>query len=331
MNRKKLSGIISVISTIFVIGIAFIISSNNTQELILQGEFDTTTIDLSSKITGRVQTIHVTEGDIVEPGQTLITLDIPDIYAKNEQAKAAVSIAEAKKLEIENGNRDEQKKMIRYTLQQAETKLRLAEKEYKRMQALCKTGAISIQKFDEAETNYKNALKARDIAQESVRMDNNGSRFEEKLLAEANLVQAQSIQLETQSYVDENEIKSPIRGQVKEIAVEKGELVGAGYTIITVVDIDDNWIVFNLREDLLSKIKIGSEFDVKIPALGKENISVKVNYISAMGNYTIWRATKIRGDFDLKTFEIHAKPITPHPDMIAGMSVIVDWNNIKAQ
>lgn len=327
MNKKKL---IYVTSIVLILAIFLIIAAiKNNREFILQGEVDTTTLDLSSKITGRVQTIHVAEGDIVNAGQTLITLDLPDIYAKNEQAKAAVTIAKARKLEIENGNRDEQKKMTRYSLQQAETKLLLAEKEYKRMQALCKTGAVSIQKFDEAQTNYKNALKARDIAKENVRMDDNGSRFEEKLLADAAVKQAESLQLEMQSYVDEKEIKSPISGQVKEIAVEQGELVGAGYTIITIVDTNDNWIVFNLREDLIASIKMGSEFDVKIPALGQEKIPVKVNYISAMGNYTTWRATKIRGDFDLKTFEIHAKPINNLPDMIAGMSAIVDWNEVK--
>lgn len=129
------------------------------------------------------------------------------------------------------------------------------------------------------------------MALESVRMDKNGSRYEEKLFAAANVKQAQSNQQEIKSYIDENEIKSPISGQVKEIAIEKDELAGAGYTIIS-------------------------------------NIRVKVNYISAMGNYSTWRATKIRGDFDLKTFEIHAKPIEPVEGMIAGMSVIVDWNKV---
>lgn len=84
-----------------------------------------------------------------------------------------------------------------------------------------------------------------------------------------------------------------------------------------------------MREDLISKIKIGSEFDVQIPALRKEPVRVKVYYISAMGNYTAWRATKIRGDFDLKTFEIRARPIEKIDGLIAGMSAILNWTEVK--
>lgn len=324
MKRIYIAAILTALTLLTLVFLAVV--KNN--ELILQGEVDTRTYDLSSKITGRVKRIHIEEGDMVQAGQTLITLDIPDITAKHEQAKAAVDIAKAKQLEINNGIREEQKKINLDALHQAENKLRLAEKDYNRMKNLSDAGAVPVQKFDEAKTNYKNALKARDMALESVRMDINGSRYEEKLFAAANVKQAQSNQQEIKSYIDENEIKSPISGQVKEIAIEKGELAGAGYTIISIVDVTDNWIVLNLREDLVSKIKIGSEFNVKIPAIGKENIRVKVNYISAMGNYSTWRATKIRGDFDLKTFEIHAKPIEPVEGMIAGMSVIVDWNKV---
>lgn len=146
--------------------------------------------------------------------------------------------------------------------------------------------------------------------------------------AAATLKQAENKLKEVQSYTDENIIKAPITGQIQNISVEEGELVSAGYIIITLIDTTDNWVVLNLREDLLSKIKLGDVFNVDIPAVGAKNIQVKTDYISAMGNYATWRATKIRGDFDLKTFEIHARPVEPLEGLIAGMSVIVDWNKV---
>ncbi len=241
---------------------AYIFILPNSDELILQGEIDTTEVDLSSKITGRVKHILVKEGDIVTKGQKLLVFDIPDIEAQKQSSEAA------------------------YTL---------ALQTFNRIKPLKEKGFASIQSYD-------NAFAA--------------------------LKQAENKLKEVQSYTDENTITAPITGQVRDISVEEGELVSAGYTIITLIDTTDNWAVFNLREDLLAKIKLGNVFKVDIPAVGQKNIPFKVDYISAMGNYTTWRATKIRGDFDLKTFEVHARPLESVSGLIAGMSVIVDWNKV---
>lgn len=316
-----------IIGIILITCLTVVVVKKNHQ-LIIQGEVDTKSVDLSSKITGRVKTINVKEGDMVKAGQVLITLDTPDIEAKKVQANAALELAESKRLEVLNGARNEQKAMALNALHKAQSDLELAQKTYNRLHNLNKEGVISKQKADEAYTQFNNAKQAVLIAQNNYQMLENGSRYEDKLIASAGVKQAQGSNIEVQSYLDENKIISPISGQVKEISVEEGELVGTGYTIITVVDTDDNWVVFNLREDLLSKFKMGTVFDVTVPALGKKPIKVKVNFISAMGNFATWRATKIRGDFDLKTFEIHAKPLEKNPVLRAGMSVITDYNKI---
>ena len=316
-----------IIGIILMTCLTVVVVKKNHQ-LIIQGEVDTKSVDLSSKITGRVKTINVKEGDTVKVGQVLITLDTPDIEAKKVQANAALELAESKRLEVLNGARNEQKAMALNALHKAQSDLELAQKTYNRLHNLNKEGVISKQKADEAYTQFNNAKQAVLIAQNNYQMLENGSRYEDKLIASAGVKQAQGSNIEVQSYLDENKIISPISGQVTEISVEEGELVGSGYTIITVVDTDDNWVVFNLREDLLPKFKMGTVFDATVPALGKKPIKVKVNFISAMGNFATWRATKIRGDFDLKTFEIHAKPLEKNPDLRAGMSVITDYNKI---
>lgn len=316
-----------IIGIILMTCLTVVVVKKNHQ-LIIQGEVDTKSVDLSSKITGRVKTINVKEGDTVKAGQVLITLDTPDIEAKKVQANAALELAESKRLEVLNGARNEQKAMALNVLHKAQSDLELAQKTYNRLHNLNKEGVISNQKADEAYTQFNNAKQAVLIAQNNYQMLENGSRYEDKLIASAGVKQAQGSNIEVQSYLDENKIISPISGQVTEISVEEGELVGSGYTIITVVDTDDNWVVFNLREDLLPKFKMGTVFDATVPALSKKPIKVKVNFISAMGNFATWRATKIRGDFDLKTFEIHAKPLEKNPDLRAGMSVITDYNKI---
>lgn len=322
---KKYIGLIGL--TILVLLIIFAVKSNN--QMVVQGEIDTKTVDLSSKITGRVKEIKVQKGDTVKKGDILVILDTPDIEAKSAQADAAVELAQSKELEVNNGVRSEQRTMALNALNMAKSDLALAEKTYNRVKNLNNEGVVSNQKADEAFTMYQKAKQNVLIAQNNYNMIESGSRYEDKLMASANVKKAKSTKNEVQSYLKENVIKSPIDGQITELSVEEGELVGAGYTIITIVDLNDNWVVFNLREDMLPKIKMGTEFFVNVPAIGKTPIKVKVDYISAMGNFATWRATKIRGDFDMKTFEIHARPVEPNPDLRAGMSVLADWNKIK--
>ncbi|MDD3593188.1 MAG: efflux RND transporter periplasmic adaptor subunit [Candidatus Gastranaerophilales bacterium] len=328
MNKKSLIIISSIIAVAVSIIILTLAVMKNNAQMVIQGEVDTKTVDLSSKITGRIKQIHVKKGDMVKAGDVLITLDTPDIFAKSQQSTAALEAAEAQKLAIDNGARQEQKEMALSSLNQAQADFELAQKTYTRMKKLNEEGVIAAQKLDEISTRYKTAQKTVEAARANLQMYVTGSRYEEKILAGANVRKAQGVVQEVNSYLQENQIKTPISGQITDIAVEEGELVGAGYTIITIVDINDNWVVFNLREDLLSKIKMGSEFDVTIPAVGKEPVKVKVDYISVLGNFATWRATKVRGDFDLKTFEIHARPVTPPEGLRAGMSAIADWNKV---
>lgn len=324
MNKRN---IIIILVILLAAGIGFAIKYNS--QMIIQGEVDTKTVDLSSKIVGRTEKINVVKGDYVNKDDVLIILDTPEIKAKVMQSEAALDMAEAKNLEVKNGAREEEKAMALNAYNQAQANLELAQKTYTRMKCLNQEGVISDQKFDEVSMQYQSAKKAVSIAKEKYQMYKNGARYEDKLLAEANVKKAQGLTQEVNSYLSENKIKTPISGQVTEIYVEEGELVGAGYPIVSITDVDDNWVVFNLREDLLSKIKMGSVFEVKVPALGNKVIPVQVNYISAMGNFSTWRATKTRGDFDMKTFEVHAKPLDKVDGLIAGMSVITDWNKIK--
>lgn len=315
-----------VVLVIAVVAIAACYCVINDDQMILQGEVDTKSIDLSSKITGRVKYLHVKEGENVKAGQLLITLDIPDIVAKNNQAKAAVEAAKAKKLRVDNGARAEIIKIRRDALIQAESSFNFAQKNYNRMKELRESNSISQRQLEEAENSYKIALKQKEIAQENLNLEEQGERFEDKLLAEASLKQAENTQKEVQSYLDESAITSPISGQIKEITVDEGELISAGYPLVTVVNTEDAWIVFNLREDMIQNIKVGTEFYVNIPAVRSKPIRVRVYYISAMGNYTAWRATKIRGDFDLKTFEIRARPIEKIDGLVAGMTANAQIN-----
>ncbi len=313
MSKKAITGIFFVAVILAVMGCVYAFMQANT--MLLQGEVDVKTVDLASKITGRIEKINYKKGDRVKKGDVLITLDTPDINAKAAQVDATVQLALAQQEKVNNGARNEQISM-------AKASRDLAKKTFDRLNRLHDEGVIPTQKLDEARAKYQ-------AAQDNYNMLVTGSRAEDKLSAAANVKRAMGANDEVQSYLKENTIFAPIDGIITEINVEEGELVGAGYPIVTIVDDNDCWVVFNLREDLLSKIKDGTEFNVKIPAMGKEPVKVRVNYISVMGDFANWRATKAKGDFDMKTFEVRAVPVEKVEGLRAGMSAVFDWKKLK--
>ncbi len=313
MNKKAIIGVFFVAVILAIIGCVYAFMQANT--MLLQGEVDVKTVDLASKITGRIEKINYKKGDRVKKGDVLITLDAPEINAKAAQVDATVQLALAQQEKVNNGARNEQISM-------AKASRDLAKKTFDRLNRLHDEGVIPTQKLDEARAKYQ-------AAQDNYNMLVTGSRIEDKLSAAANVKRAMGANDEVQSYLKENTIVAPIDGVITEINVEEGELVGAGYPIVTIVDDNDCWVVFNLREDLLAKIKDGTEFNVKIPAIGKEPVKVRVNYISVMGDFANWRATKAKGDFDMKTFEVRAVPVEKVDGLRAGMSAVFDWKKLK--
>ena len=311
MNKKRVLAVLILIIGICFMGI-YIYKKTNT--LILQGEVEVKSVDLSSKVTGRVQKINIKKGDKVKKGDILLVLDTPEIQAKAEQTEATLALAMAQQEKASNGARVEQRQM-------ALNQLNLAKKTYDRINRLHKEGVVPTQKLDEAYAQYKSAQDAYNMTA--------SARYEDKLSANANVQSARGAISEVSSYLKENSIVAPIDGEITELTVDEGELVGAGYPIVTVADNTDAWVTFNMREDLLSKIKMNKELTVIIPALSNQKLKVKVNYISVLGNFATWRATKAKGDFDMKTFEVRAVPLEPNTDLRAGMSAIMDWKKIK--
>lgn len=218
--------------------------------------------------------------------------------------------------------------MAESSLKQAEVDLDLAYKTYVRYKDLYKNKAVSRQSLDERKASYDAKLKSVAIAKDNLKMLRNGSRYEDKLKGTANVNKARAALNEAESYLDEAYVKAQCDGEITDTFAEEGELVNAGYPIVEVVDMNDSYVVFNIREDLLSPLAIGKSFEVTIPAIAQKEQSVKTYYISALGDYATWRATKVRGDFDLKTFELRARFKDKIEDLRCGMSVILELSKV---
>lgn len=289
---------------------------------IIQGYVEVSEYRVSSKVPGRVLELRVKEGDYVNVGDTLAIIDAPDVKAKLTQAESAESAASAMDQMANNGARREQINGAYALLQQAKAGLEIAQKSYNRVQRLYDEGVMSAQKRDEAFANYK-AIEAQvKAAQSQYDMAVNGARREEKMAAAAQVNRAKGAVQEVNSYISETMQTAQKAGEVSDVYPKEGELIGTGSPIMSVSLLDDMWGTFNVREDQLDGMRIGSVITAYAPAF-KKDIKMKVYYIKDQGSYATWKATKVNGQYDLKTFEVKARPVTKVEGLRPGMSLVL--------
>lgn len=289
---------------------------------IVQGQAEVTEYRVSSKVPGRILEFRVKEGESVQAGDTLAILEAPDVQAKLEQARAAEAAAQAQNEKALKGARREQIQAAYEMWQKAQAGLEIAEKSYKRVKNLHEQGVMSAQKLDEV-TAQRNAAQATEkAAKAQYEMAKNGAEREDKAAAAALVERAKGAVAEVESYIKETCLTAQAAGEVSEIFPQTGELVGTGAPIMNIAILDDMWVTFNVREDLLQDLGMGSEFEAFVPALDR-NIRLKVHYMKDLGTYAAWKATKATGQFDLKTFEVRATPQEKVKGLRPGMSVVL--------
>ena len=287
-----------------------------------QGQVEVTEYRVSSKVPGRILELRVKEGDYVKVGDTLAILDAPEVRAKMEQARSAENAAAAIELKAKNGAREEQIRGAFSVLQQAKAGYEIAEKSYQRIQRLFDEGVISAQKRDEVYANYKAMEAQMKAAQSQYDMAVNGARMEDKMAAAAQVGRAKGAVQEVTSYINETVQIAQMEGEVSDVYPKVGELVGTGSPIMSIAVMDDMWGTFNIREDQLAGLQVGSEFTAFVPAFNKE-VKMKVYYLKDQGSFAVWKATKANGQYDLKTFEVKARPVEKLEGLRPGMSLII--------
>jgi len=318
--RTGLIALIVVIVLIFIIGIII----NKPEPIIIQGEADASEIRISGKVPGRIKQFLADEGKQVKMGDTLVILDSPELTAKLEQANAAENAAQAQNKKALKGARKETILGAYEMWQKALVGVDISKKSYDRVQRLFDKGVVPAQKRDEAEAQYKAALATASAAKSQYSMAKNGAENEDKEAALALVDRAKGAVNEVKSYIKEITLTSPINGEVTEVYPKCGELVGTGAPIMSIVDLSDIWFTFNVREDLLGGLKMGKTFKVKVPALNNQIVEVKVTYIKALASYATWKATKTTGQFDVKTFEVRARPTGTVKDLRPGMTALFE-------
>lgn len=321
-NSNMLLAFLTLLGVIILVAIVGFFMLRKGPEMI-QGQAETTEYRVSSKVPGRILELRVKEGQQVNAGDTLAILEAPDVTAKMEQARAAEAAAQAQNEKAIKGARGEQIQAAYEMWQKSVAGADIAEKSYIRVKNLFEQGVMSAQKHDEAKAQRDAARATEKAAGAQYQMAKNGAEREDRMAAAAMVERAKGAVAEVESYVRETFLIAQTAGEVSEIFPKPGELVGTGAPIMNIAILDDMWVTFNVREDLLKELGMGSEFEAFIPAMDNKTIRLKVYYLKDLGTYAAWKATKTTGQFDLKTFEVKGLPLEKIEGLRPGMSVII--------
>ena len=290
---------------------------------IIQGQIEAQQYNISSKVAGRIDKIMVKKGDLVEKGQLIFTIFSPEIEAKLIQAKAGRDAADAMSEQAQEGARSQEIRAAKDQWQQAKAAADLLEKTYQRIENLYRDGVLPEQKRDEVYTQMQAARFRENGALQLYHMAREGAREGTKKAAAGKAKMAAGAVAEVEAYAAETRIDSWHNGEVSQILLQSGELAPQGFPIVSILDMNDCWAVFHIREDMLKEYPKGQEILVQIPALGEKKYPFIIRHVAVMGDFATWRATNTRKGFDMRTFEVEARPVNPIDGLRVGMGVLL--------
>jgi HlyD family secretion protein len=296
---------------------------------LVQGQVEVRRVNASAKIPGRIDSLLVQEGDVVHAGQLIAVLRSPELEAKARQADAVLEAAQAQAQKAHRGARREEVAAAAANWERARAAEELAATTYERVARLFDDGVVAEQRRDEARTQWTASRLATAAARAQYDMALQGAREEDLSAAAALVRQAEGGRAEVEAYASERYVVAPVNGEVAQRNAEPGEVVSAGLSIVTVAEVTEPWVTFNLREDRLGGLAIGDTLTVRLPALAGLEVALRVSYVAPLADFATWRATAESGGFDLRTFEVRARPVRPEPRLRAGMTALLRADRLK--
>lgn len=315
--------ILLTILTLSILGIFLM----RDKDIIVQGQIEAEEYNISGLLPGRIEDIYVKKGERIEKGDTLVHIISREMLAEYEAQKSLESVASLQSEKIDAGSRKQLISIAKELWDGAKADLRLAKTTYERIKTLYEDSIVSLQRRDEVEAIYKSALAAERAAYYQYQIAIEGAQEQDKASAKAMASAAKNNSEVVKALLNDSKLISPISGEVATIALNEGELSSIGTSIMTIIDIENPYLVINIREDLLKNFKIGEIISCDIPALALKDVSFTINYIAPLGSFATWKATKDSGGYDLKTFEIQAIPTVKINDLRPGMTCLIKINN----
>ena len=324
-NNRSYIAIAFVVLLVVVVVVTLIgLLTERRQPITLQGEVEATEIRISGKLLGRIDSFLVKEGDAVRQGDTLVVINSPIVEAQYRKTSALHQAAMEENRKVDRGTRRQVVESAYQVWQAAESQSVLAQKTYERIRMLYVDSVVPRQRYDEAEAAMLSARAVERSAYEQYRLAQEGLQREDREASRNMVVAAESSVDEVGALLIDARLTAPADGQIAGIYPKRGELVAPGASIMTLVTLDDSYVVFNVREDLMPHFRMGKQFALSVPALARTDVMFTVYYISPLGSFATWKSTKEVGSYDMRTFEIRLRPEGRVEGLRPGMTAMLE-------
>ena len=276
-------------SLVFVLAAAGLVScagNGGRGAIMASGTIEAVEVDVAAKVGGQIEERAVDEGDRVKPGDKLAVIDHANLDIELRQAEAGVDLARAQLVLLRKGARSEDIEQAEAALRQAEANLQVAGDDARRMRELAKTGSVTPKQRDDAEARLTVAQAQQAAAAEALRKVRRLSRPEEIQAGEARLAQSVAAVDLLKKTISDCTVIAPAGGIVTRKAVEKGELVSPGSTIVTISELDSVYVMIYVTAKELGRVRLGDTVDVRIDSFPGRAFPGKVTYISPEAEFT---------------------------------------------
>jgi HlyD family secretion protein len=284
------------------------------------GVVRTTEVPIAPEIGGRLAAIKVRKGDRVQAGQVLAELATPELAASLAQARAAQAVAVASRDHVYAGVRDEEIAVLAAEIRKAQSRVTYAEAQHERVATLAQQQFAAQQTLDQADADIASGHADVAEAEANHAAAKSGPTREERAIADAQVLAATAAVDVLARRLEKTILRAPADGTVQVIVAEVGEAVRAGQPVLTIEEISKRWLSFNVREDRLHGLSVGSRVNVVAAGMAKP-ISALVTELVPLGSFATWQAERAVGDHDRNTLRLRLDPQDDAAGLEPGMTV----------
>ena len=261
-------------------------SADRNDAVTASGTVEATEADLGFQVPGRVAEVRVREGDVVQKGDQLASLDQQEIRARRDAANAQLEAARAMLAQLEHGARPQEKGQAKAAVEAARRRMEEAQASLARTRKLYEGGAVSKEQLDASETAYTVAKSQAEQAQQQQSLVDVGPRSEQIEAQRAVVRQAEAAVAQVQANLDNAIIIAPFNGIVTVKHREAGESVTPGLPVVTIMNPDDRWVRIYIREDQVGNVHIGEPSVITSDSHPGKKYQGRVTYISTQAEFT---------------------------------------------
>ncbi|MGA7546399.1 MAG: HlyD family efflux transporter periplasmic adaptor subunit, partial [Methyloceanibacter sp.] len=245
-----------------------------------------------------------------------------ELTAAVAQARAALAAAVASHDHVYAGIREEEIDSLAAEVAKAKARVEYKELQLTRTSELARTDYDTQQALDQAQKDLASARADVDEAEANYAAAKTGPTKDQLAIADAGVEAATSALAVLERRLDKTILRAPAGGVVTEIVAEVGEAIRAGQPVLAIEESGKQWLSFNVREDLLHGLTVGTQVDV-LRQGAQETTPAIVTELLPLGAFATWQAERAVGDHDLNTLRLRIDLVGDRTKFEPGMTVWV--------